>query len=81
MFNKYLIRLIRQMLGYRKNSLIIIISIIATSAVSMLGPLFIGLSVDYILDLRFRLVVLFSIIYILVYFINYIASKKRTFFP
>ncbi len=80
MFNKYLIRLIRQMLGYRKNSLIIIISIIATSAVSMLGPLFIGLSVDYILDLRFRLVVLFSIIYILVYFINYIASKKRTFY-
>ncbi len=79
MFNKYLIRLIRQMLGYRKNSLIIIISIIATSAVSMLGPLFIGLSVDYILDLRFRLVVLFSIIYILVYFINYIASKRGRF--
>ncbi len=41
--NKYFIRLIREVLSYRRNSSIIVVSILASSVIAMIGPYLIGI--------------------------------------
>lgn len=78
LLNNYFIRLIREVLSYRRNSSIIVSSILASSVIAMIGPYIIGIATDSIIALRFQILIFLAVSYIAIYLVNYLAENKRT---
>jgi ATP-binding cassette subfamily B protein len=76
--NKYFIRLIREVLSYRRNSSIIVVSILASSVIAMIGPYLIGIATDSIIALKFRILIFLAAGYLVIYLANYVAENRRT---
>ncbi|WMT51959.1 MAG: ABC transporter ATP-binding protein [Ferroplasma sp.] len=76
--NKYFIRLIREVLSYRRNSSIIVGSILASSLIAMIGPYLIGIATDSIIALKFRILIFLAAGYLAIYLANYAAENRRT---
>lgn len=76
--NKYFIRLIKEILSYKRNSFIIIFSILLSSIIAMLGPYLIGIATDSIISLKFTLLIYIGSIYLVIYVINYFSQNRRT---
>ncbi len=78
--NKYFIRLIKEILSYRRNSSIIIFSILLSSVIAMIGPYLIGIATDSIISLKFTLLIYLGSFYIIIYIINYFSENRRTLY-
>ncbi len=78
--NNYFIRLIKEILSYKRNSSIIIFSILLSSVIAMLGPYIIGIATDSIISLKFTLLIYLGSFYILIYIINYFSENRRTLY-
>ena len=78
--NNYFIRLIKDILSYKRNSSIIIFSILLSSVIAMLGPYLIGIATDSIISLKFTLLIYLGGFYILIYMVNYFSENRRTLY-
>jgi ATP-binding cassette subfamily B protein len=76
--NNYFIRLLKEILAYKKNSTIIIAAILGSSVIAMIGPYIIGIATDSIISLKFRVLIILAATYIVIYGINYLAENRRT---
>ncbi len=76
--NNYFIRLLKEILAYKRNSFIIITAILGSSVVAMIGPYIIGVATDSIIALKFKILIILAILYLSLYGINYIAENRRT---
>lgn len=76
--NNYFIRLLREILAYKRNSAIIITSILGSSIIAMIGPYLIGIATDSIIALKFKILIVLAILYLGIYLVNYGAENRRT---
>jgi ATP-binding cassette subfamily B protein len=76
--NNYFIRLLKEILAYKRNSTIIIMTILGSSIIAMVGPYIIGMATDSILALKFKALILLSALYLGIYILNYGAENRRT---
>ncbi len=76
--NNYFIRLLKEILAYKRNSTIIISAILASSVIAMIGPYIIGIATDSIIALKFKILIILAVLYLGIYIINYIAENRRT---
>ncbi len=76
--NNYFIRLLKEILAYKRNSAIIISAILGSSIIAMIGPYLIGIATDSIISLKFKILIILAILYLGIYSINYGAENRRT---
>ena len=76
--NKYFIRLIKEVLSYKRNSSIIVSSILVSSMIAMIGPYLIGIATDSIISLKFKILIVLAVTYLAIYILNYFAENRRT---
>ena len=76
--NKYFIRLIKEVLSYKRNSSIIVSSILGSSIIAMIGPYLIGIATDSIISLKFKILIVLAVTYLAIYILNYFAENRRT---
>lgn len=73
-------RLTRQVLTYRTYVAVVVLSILVSSAVSMLAPYVLGLAVDRIVGRNFLAAVYAALAYLSLYAVNYAAENRRSFY-
>jgi ATP-binding cassette subfamily B protein len=78
LLNNYFIRLLKEILAYKRNSTIIISAILGSSVIAMIGPYIIGIATDSIIALKFKILIALAILYLVIYTINYWAVNRRT---
>ncbi len=71
-------RLIKEILSYKKNAFIIILTVITTSIIAMIGPYLIGIGTDSIIGRKIYALIIIGSLYLFLYVVNYFAANKRT---
>ncbi|MEM3670176.1 MAG: ABC transporter ATP-binding protein [Thermoprotei archaeon] len=77
--SKKIARLLRDTLKYRKDSVIVAVTLIASSAVGMIGPYVIGLAAGSLENRDFSLALTLAAVYAAMYLGNYVAENRRTY--
>lgn len=72
-------KLLRNVLKYRKESIIVIITVAVTSAAGMIGPLLIGLATNSIISRNFSSVIFLASVYSILYAAQYFAENRRVY--
>ena len=72
-------KLLRHVLKYKKEAIIVILTVAVTSAAGMIGPLLIGDATNSIISGNFKLVLYLAASYSLLYAAQYFAENRRVF--
>lgn len=72
-------RLLRDVLSYKRHSLIVVVTIVLSSAASMIGPLLLGYAVNDIVSRNYFEILIFSGLYAVLYLSDYFAENRRIY--
>ena len=78
--DRYLLRrLVRYVLGYRRDLAVTMGGLLFTSAASIVGPILLGFGVDAMLSADYGALATYTGSYALLYLANYVADNRRTY--